>query len=100
MEPSVAIIEHQDCDLCLNGTQHKRRLCNKIVFVLRCSLPDPESENKIHRIHKPGDSRCVKTSEFSRSICGKVFKSQEELLQLLETPHENMKLLRTHDAVF
>ena len=99
-ENTNTIIEHQDCDLCLNGTQHKRRLCNKIVCVLRCSLPDPESENESHRIHKPGDSRCVQTSEFPCSICGKVFKSQEELVQHLETPHENMELLRTNDAVF
>ena len=48
-------IETHDCDLCLGGTQHRCRLCDTIVCVLRCSIPDPDSDNESHRIHKPGD---------------------------------------------
>ena len=94
------IIEKQECDLCLKGTQHKCRLCNKIVCVLLCSLPDPDSDNESHRIHKPGDSRCVETSEFQCAICGKDFKIQEELTKHLETPHESLEHSSTNDAVF
>ena len=94
------MIENQECDLCLKGTQHKCRLCNKIVCILLCSLPDPDSDNESHRIHKPGDSRCVQTSEFQCAICEKVFKSKEELTQHLEIPHKSLELSSRNDAAF
>ena len=52
------------CDLCTkaakqNNPQHKCRICSKVVCSILCSIPDPKSDNEMHRVHKHGDNRCV-----------------------------------------
>ena len=56
------------CILCAKAEkqenpQHKCRKCSKVVCSILCSIPDPESDNEMHRIHKHGDNRCL--SEYS-----------------------------------
>ena len=58
------IRQFQECELCniakdQNNPQHKCRLCGKVVCSIYCSIPDPSSDNEIHRVHKKGDTRCT-----------------------------------------
>ena len=44
--------EITDCELCKNSTQHVCRRCGELVCILYCSVPDPDSENEMHVVHK------------------------------------------------
>ena len=56
------------CDLCAVATQHPCRKCGIPVCNLACSIQDPTSENELHRAHKPGDSRCVRSTHKNASM--------------------------------
>ena len=73
----IADNTNEDCCLCLNGGQHTCRLCKKVVCVIRCSMPDPNSDNESHRIHLDGDKRCIQT--FECPSCGYIFTTSSEL---------------------
>ena len=52
------------CKLCYEAAkqdnpQHKCRKCSNVVCSILCSIPDPESDNEMHRVHKHGDYRCI-----------------------------------------
>ena len=94
------MMEDVECDLCTVGTQHRCRICDKIVCVLKCSIQDPNSENEIHRVQKPGDKRCVQLDTYSCAICGKTFESKNNLYQHLKTPHESLNIRNSFDAEF
>ena len=52
------------CNLCYEAAKqenpwHKCRRCSNVVCSILCSIPDPESDNEMHRVHKHGDYRCI-----------------------------------------
>ena len=51
------IRQFQKCELCniakdQNNPLQKFRLCGKVACSIYCSIPDPSSDNEIHRVHK------------------------------------------------
>ena len=80
--------ELQDsCEFCKNGSHHSCKVCLKVVCVLRCSVPDPNSENESHRIHRPGDSMCLQT--FECPTCRIAFVSANVLQVHIAQEHES-----------
>ena len=75
------------CEVCKIGSQDSCKVCLKVVCVLRCSVPDPNSENGSHRIHRPGDSRCLQT--FECPTCGIAFVSANVLQVHIAQEHES-----------
>ena len=73
------VIVEGPCILCSEAEkqerpQHKCRKCHKVVCSILCSIPDPDSENEMHRIHKQGDKRCSSFSQNLMFVCPKCEK--------------------------
>ena len=77
-----------DCLVCAGSTQHRCRLCGKMVCQLGCSTPDPHANSSMHRIHRKGDKRCL-FSDMSRcDLCGKYFSRESDLQDHMNV-HQN-----------
>ena len=90
--------DDSECSLCAEASkqkkpQHKCRKCGKVVCNLFCSISDPNSDNEMHRVHKPGDVRCIPVS-FSQGInftcpnCDEKFTSNTRLDDHVKEYHE------------
>ena len=49
-------------------------------------MPDPNSTNEMHRVHRKGDKRCRKSS-FECPSCDETFASPENLQEHIEKEH-------------
>ena len=56
--------QSENLNLCMEASQHKCRICEKYVCNLFSSIQDPNSENEIHCIHKPGEILCSTNHNF------------------------------------
>ena len=56
----------RNCNLCDHAITDKCRKCGKFVYVLFCSIQDPQSDNEIHRVHKLGYTRCYNAQKENR----------------------------------
>ena len=97
-----SVPELLECSLCAEALrqvqpQHRCRKCDKVVCNLFCSISDPNSENEMHRIHKPGDVRCISETfeaSFSEGIkftcpnCDEEFASNTQLDVHVKEFHE------------
>ena len=102
----------QNCNLCNNAITDKCRKCGKFVYVLFCSIQDPQSDNEIHCVHKLGDTRCYNAQKENRIdsaivsvsapteanwnllICPKCeneYKSEEDLRSHIEVAHNGLE---------
>ena len=60
--------------------------CFQPVCNFGCSIQDPLSYNKMHRIHKKSDKRCL-PSEFDCESCERRFKNKYGLQNHVDTKH-------------
>ena len=58
-----------------------KRVCN-----LFCSIQDPSSTNEMHRIHMPGDIRCI-SQYFECPTCNESFSSSSSLQNHISKEH-------------
>jgi hypothetical protein len=93
------------CNICYEAAKqenpkHKCRRCSNVVCSILCSIPDPESDNEMHRVHKHGDYRCIgETAEpisaqeisFDCPKCHKVFKCNFKLQSHMAKQHEEFE---------
>ena len=91
------------CELCSKAAkqknpQHKCRKCHKVVCSILCSVPDPESDNEMHRIHKHGDDCCISEYSSSQDLkfdcpkCDKEFSCNTQLQSHISQKHEGFEL--------
>ena len=81
-----------ECPVCRDSSQHHCRKCWKLVCNLYCSVQDPTSDNVLHLIHKPGDSRCS-SQNFECPNCGSFFTSPGDLQSHMELNHTQLSSL-------
>ena len=94
------IRQFQECELCniakdQNNPLQKFRLCGKVACSIYCSIPDPSSDNEIHRVHKKGDTRCTHDEngmkegvQYHCPKCEKIFLSNENLQMHVTAKHK------------
>ena len=59
------------------------------MCIIKCLIEDPSSENKNHRLHREGGTRCLAKNNFPCSICGENVKSSKEIEEHLGTPDDS-----------
>ena len=88
----------KDCLLCSEAKkqknpQHRCIRCGQVVCNLFCSIPDPDSDNEMHRVHKVGDTRCTSNEiVFHCPKCDEVCASNTTLQKHFEKHHEEFEI--------
>ena len=76
----------KNCKLCNISQQHFCTKCKLPVCNLFCSIQDPSSTNEMHRIHKPGDIRCISQC-FECPTCEESFSNSSSLQNHISKEH-------------
>jgi hypothetical protein len=97
VEIAGEVDDTNQCELCKDATEHKCRKCGKQIYNILCSVPDPTSDNEMHRVHKKGDSRCISLGfeclNFECPTCSKYFKTGIELQEHIKECHHQISSL-------